>query len=876
MQALYRHRVDESVDEKQEIRGRKGNKGAVLRIQLLGRVEITVAGAPLPSLRGKSGLWLLGILTLHANKSLERDWLAGVLWPESSPEQGRANLRRTLTDLRHALGTAAERLTTPTPQTITLQLSPDDADVLAFQAGGLERYGGELLPGCPLEWVETERRVLAENFLAQGETRAAQLPPHQALELLERLRATDPLRESLLRLQLTILTQQGNRAEAQQLYHRFRRLLLESRLGEPSAQTQAHWQALQSAISAPPASVAEPLPTPLTALRGREREREALTQLLQTHRLVTVTGLGGIGKTRLALEVARAHPSARFLELAEWQELTRLPETLEGLLAHCPEDTLMVLDNCEQLVGAEANRILRAELERRPHVRCLVTSRRALGLTGEVLFPLEPLELPQHRGSPERLSEFASVQLFVERAGALRPSFALTEENAEVVVALCQQAEGLPLALELLAAHLRSLTPEALLAQVQRTRLPLLARRTEGETPRHQSLTRIIESSLGLLSDQHRAGFRRLGVFRGGWSLEAAQAVCGYPDPLSTLALLEALEDSSLIRSHDGRYSQLETLRELALTSLADQERADAQRAHAQFFVELAAQHANSPTGLAALDTEQANLRVALETLLALGNTEGALRWARALRLYWYHRTGGRPLLEGILSHLTAAAERAELQENIGVLCAMSADYETAQSYFREALTHFREADDILTQAKILSNQAGMALERGELVAARQGLEEALALWRALDQPRGIGVTLNNLSIITMQQGELEAAERLIDEALALRRALGDSAGIATVLINRGSLEQRRRDLPRAEAAYQEALQHFIALGDRRGEANALVGLTEILLEQGQPEQAQRLFQELVWLRQEYQLAINSLQTDLQERIQRSLAPLPH
>lgn len=850
-----------------------------MRIQLLGRVEISVAGAPLPSLRGKSGLWLLGVLTLHANKSLERDWLAGILWPESSPEQGRANLRRTLTDLRHALGPAAERLTTPTPQTITLQLSPDDADVLAFQAGALERYGGELLPGCPLEWVETERRVLAESFLAQGEARAAQLPPSQALELLERLRATDPLRESLLRLQLTTLTQQGNRAEAQQLYHRFRRLLLESRLGEPSPQTQAHWQALQSATPAPTATAAESLPqipTPLTALRGRERERETLTKLLQAHRLVTVTGLGGIGKTRLALEVARAHSSARFLELAEWQELTRLPETLEGLLPHSPEDTLLVLDNCEQLVGAEATRILRTELEQRPHVRCLVTSRRALGLTGEVLFPLEPLELPQHRGSPERLSEFASVQLFVERASALRPRFALTEENAEVVVALCQQAEGLPLALELLAAHLRSLTPEALLAQVQRTRLPLLARRTEGETPRHQSLTRIVESSLGLLSDQHRTGFRRLGVFRGGWSLEAAQAVCGLPDPLATLTLLETLEDSSLIRSHDGRYSQLETLRELALTSLSEQEHADALRAHAQFFVELATQHTNTTTGLTTLDTEQANLRVALETLLALGDTAGALRWARALRLYWYHRTGGRPLLEGILSHLTATAERAELQENVGVLCAMSADYETAQSYFREALTYFREADDILTQARILSNQAGMALERGELVAARQGLEEALALWRALNQPRGIGVTLNNLSIITMQQGELEEAERLIDEALALRQALGDSAGIATVLINRGSLEQRRRDLPRAEAAYQEALQHFTALGDRRGEAAALVGLTEILLDQGQPAQAQRLFQELVWLRQEYQLTINSLHADLQERIQRSQEALSH
>ena len=859
----------------QDFVGRKGNKATVLQIQVLGRVEITVARAPLPPLRGKSGLWLLGILTIRANQSVDRDWLAGILWPESAPEQGRANLRRTLTDLRQALGSAAERLTTPTPQTLSLQLDQREADVLAFQAGALERYGGELLPSCPLEWIETERRVLVEKYLALGEARVSQLPPAAALELLERLRAADPLRESLVRLQLTVLSQQGNRAEAQQLYHHFRRQLLENRLGEPSPQTQAHWQALQEAPSPEPAHKAI-LPSPLTPLRGRQSEHDSLMRLLGSHRLVTLTGLGGIGKTRLALEVAHAHESALFLELAEWQSASGLAELLDSLLSsYESKPTLLVLDNLEQLVGLEARRVVRDQLQKRPQLTLLVTSRRALGLTGEQLFPLEPLELPQHHGSPERIGEFASVQLLVERTRALRPTFELTQQNATAVQALCQQAEGIPLALELLAAHLRTLTPDALLAQVQRARLPLLTRRDDSETPRHQSLTRIVESSLSLLSESQCAGFRRLGVFRGGWSLEAAQAVCALPDPVATIALLETLEDSSLIRSVDGRYSQLETLREFSLASLSPEEQVGAQSAHATFFLTFAERYTNTAEGLPLLDTEQTNLYTAMEALLAREDTGAALRWARALRLYWYHRVGGRPLLERLLGQLTTPAEQAEVQENLGVLCAQQGAHEAAQHYFAEALEHFRMVGDPLTQAKILSNRAGMAIERGELETARRGLEEALPLWRTLHQPRGLGATLNNLSIVTMRQGDLDTAEELIAEALALREAQNDRYGIATTLINRGSLELRRGASLKAETVYWEALQRFQELGDRRGEASALEGLVETFLDQNRPAEARRYLQELTWLRQEYQLSETALQTQLYARIRQVLGEQP-
>ena len=848
----------------------------MLQIRLLGRVEVAISGVPMRGLRGKSGLWLLGILTLQA-RPVERDWLAGVLWPDSAPDAGRANLRRTLTDLRAALGDAAPRLVSPTAQTIGLTVAPHEADVRAFRAGDLAQYGGELMPGCPLEWVEAERRVLEERYLTQGEKEAATLPPDAALALLEKLRLHAPLRESLLRLQLTALCQRGNRAEAQQLYYAFRRSLLEQRLGEPAAQTQEHWKGLQSfpePVAAPAMdSPAIALPTPLTPLLGRKDELDALARLLATHRLVTITGLGGMGKTRLAVEAARiAAQPVVFLELAECRDPHQLTQILQALPS--PDDatpTLLVLDNFEQLVGPEANRAVRELLEARAGWRCLVTSRRALGLAGEQVFPLAPLESPQHPGLPQRLEEFASMALLTRQARAVQPAFALTPQNAASLIALCQQAEGIPLALELLAAHLRVLSPDTLLAQVRQARLPLLARYGEGNNPRHGSLGRIIESSVAPLAPWQQTGFYHLGVFRGGWSLEAAQAVCAPLSLLDLVTLLETLTDNCLVRFAGERYSQLETLREWSLAAQPDGVRDGARRRHAAFFLDFAEQHAAKPEGLTALDPENDNLRAAFDTFLETGDTASALRWSRALRLYWFHRRGGQPLLERLLTCVTDPAERAEVQENLGVLCALNGEWGAADDHLGAALTYFRDVGDMLTQAKITSNRAGMAIERGDLALARTGLEQALPLWRGLNQPRSLGITLTNLGIVLMNQNDLEAAEPLIAQALLLRQRLGDTYGIATNLVNRGSLEIRRGANREAEATYREALPHFRALGDRRGEVICLEGLAEVFLNQGQLPEARRFFQESQWLRGEYGLPVAALEARTNARIRREL-----
>lgn len=865
---------------------------SMLQIRLLGELDIKVGGKPLPNLRGKTGFWLLGILTLQANRAVDRDFLAGTLWPESAPEQGRANLRRALTDLRQALGQAAERLTNPSQQTVSLRVEPNEADVLAFRAGALDVYRGELMPGCALEWVETERRIFAETFLAKGEKQAAFLDPAEALLLLERLRASDPLRESLLRLQLSALCQQGNRAEAQQSYYAFRRLLLAQRLGEPSAETQRHWKQLQTTPPPPnaqtptlavsPASaptVPSPvLPSPLMPLLGREREMETISRLLAQHRLVTLTGLGGIGKTRLALEVAHQGTHALFVELAETRDAAQLTQTLEsllpasGLLAAEGENTpLLVLDNFEQLVGPEAGRVVRALLDKHSTLRCLITSRRALGLSGEQQVSVEPLDLPRYPGSPDRLGEFASINLLVERIRLVQPAFELTTQNAPALVALCQQAEGIPLALELLAAHLRSLSPEMLLAQVQRARLPLLARREPGETPRHQSLWRIVESSVALLSEAEKNGFYKMAVFRGGWSAEAAQAVCAPEDPLFLVSLLETLTDNSLIRFTSNRYSQLETLREFSLANGPEAIRAEAERAHAVYYLALAEQHANTPENFTFLDTEQGNLRAAFDTFLDQNDTDAALRWARAQRLYWFHRQGGRAFFERLLHALTAPAERAEVQADLGTFCANSGAHDAARAFFNEALVYARGTNNTLNEARLLTNLATIELDQGNWEPARVGLEEALILWRTLSNARALGLTLTNLSIAAMNQGDLETAEKLLAEGLALRQAQGDNYGIAANLVNQGGLELRQGAPWKAETTFRQALARFQQMGDRRAEAAALEGIVEAFLDQNEPAEALRYLREAIWLRQEYKIPETALQNQLHERVRQVL-----
>ena len=859
-----------------------------MQICLLGKTEVSIAGVPL-AFRGKSGLWLLGLLALRANTPVERDWLAGILWPDSAPDTGRANLRRTLTDVRRALGEAASCLEAPTPQTLLLRLEQGEADVLLFRAGNVNAYGGDLMPSCPLEWVENERRVLQEKFLSLGEKQVAVLLPDDALLLLDKLQASAPLRESLLCLRLSALCQMGNRAEAQQAYHDFRRRLLEGRLGEPSPQTQAHWKALQAAppssflspaqtpAAAPPAAPvpAYALPMPLTACLGRTIERDALLRLLQSHRLVTITGLGGIGKTRLALDAAHAHPNALFIELAEWREVKPLQETLETLLQQNTANAdppLLVLDNFEQLVGPEACRILRRVLEAHPEVHCLITSRRALNGAGEQVFPLEPLEMPEHLGTPARLMEFACVQILMERARAVRPSFTLSLQNAADVVGLCQITEGIPLAIELLAAHLRSMDAVSLLKQVKQTRLPLFARREAGEIARHQSLWRIIESSVAGLTSAEKTGLYLLAAFRGGWDLEAAQAVLEMPLPLAA-ALLETLVDHALVRFAGGRYYQLETLREYSLAAQTPEIETRARKNHADFFLGVAQKWA-TPEGLPLLDTERDNLLAAFDTFLGLGNTDSAFALASALRIYWFHRHGGRTVLERLLPLLPPndAEKQAAVRENLGVLCAMSGDYEAAQSYFADALLHFQHSGDTAKQAQVLSNTAGIAIERGDLTQARVTLEQALPLWRTLNVPRGLGITLTNLSIVLMNQGDLETAALFLDEALQIRTAQNDSYGIAVGLVNRGALEMRRGSHEEAEATFRDALARFGQLGDKRGEASALESIAEAFLNRGLLPEAVRYLQEAAWLKAEYHIPHTALHTDLEARIRTASA----
>jgi len=443
------------------------------------------------------------------------------------------------------------------------------------------------------------------------------------------------------------------------------------------------------------------LPMQFTRFFGREEEIARLQELVNGERaddhsrLITLTGPGGSGKTRLAIECVRQAASVRagavwFVPLADLIDARLIPAAILGTL--CPNTstrsealeevvaalanrpTLLILDNFEHLVESGAA-LVKTLLECVPTLTCLVTSRQRLGLEGEQEFPVAPLPTPSAPGTPERLLEFASVQLFVDRAQLTRPDFQVTARNAADVAALCDRLEGIPLAIELAAPWIQSLTPAQILSRIER-RFDLLVSRRRDIGPRHVTLRAALEWSYRLLSPELQRFFARLSVFRGGWTLETAEAVCGNaevweygsqaptqpPSHTSTPHLLARLQAHSLVVAEEAeggmRYRLLETLREYANEQLSAAERERLARRHAAYYLELAENTkakgagAEQAEGLARLEEEHDNFRAALEWALA-SEPEIALRLTVALWRFWYVRgylNEGRRWLEEALS----------------------------------------------------------------------------------------------------------------------------------------------------------------------------------------------------------------------------------
>jgi predicted ATPase/transcriptional regulator with XRE-family HTH domain len=632
-----------------------------------------------------------------------------------------------------------------------------------------------------------------------------------------------------------------------------------------------------------PAAVAPPLPppwprglpAPATALIGREAEVAAICARLRQPevRLLTLTGPAGIGKTRLALQVAAAlgpdfAGEVAFVPLAAVTDPALVAariaatlglreaagEALPALLLEtlAPRRLLLVLDNFEQVLPAR--RLVADLLAAGPRVQILVTSRAVLHLYGEHLFPVPPLPLPAAGPvpSPADLGQVAAVRLFVERARAVQPTFALTPDNAAVVAEICRRLDGLPLALELAAAQVQRLDPPTLLARLD-ARLALLTGGPWDQSPRQQTLRGAIAWSDDLLSAAQRGVFYRLGVFHGGFTPDAVAAVAG---DAGQQGALEALADQSLVQRIAGgspRFALLETIRAYALERLASQGGAAAARdRHAAYFLALAERAApelarpDQGRWLARLDEEHDNLRAALGHFLDRGDRAGAARLGGALGRFWYLRatfSEGRRWLAATLAGSPALPEPVEATALhwAGVLAWSQGDYDEARARLDQSLALRRAGDDHPGVAAVLTSLGAVALTQGDYAGAGALFAESLALNRAADDQPGVALALANLGLVRLDQGQYAEAAALLQESLALRRALGDGQSIAQCLNNLGTVRRCQGAYAAAAALHRESLTLFQALGDTWSEALVLANLGVVRLEEGADAEAARL-----------------------------------
>ncbi len=889
-----------------------------ITVQLLGTFAVQTADGSPVRFRSDKVRALLAYLATEAAQPHTRARLAALLWPEQTDDLALRNLSQTLVQLRSALGDDAATeppLLLISRQTIQWNRANgvrlDLADVARLARSGdttereqaVSQYRGEFLqgfslPGCEAfeEWLLLMREhyqhqvlallgTLASTYLDAGKYAQAEAAARRHLEL-------DGWHEAAHRQLMRALAQDGQRASALAHYERCRALLLAELGAEPDPATTALYEQIRDGLLAPPnvpAAQRFRVPIPPTPLLGRAEELAQLTQLLAqpSCRLLTLLGPGGVGKTRLALELAaqqQAHfdDGACVVELAAIHDPALVAPTIAQALGMQETDSrtaaerlngwlrdkqlLLLLDNFEQILSAAS--LVRDLLGNNLRLKVIVTSRTPLRLRGEQEFAVGPLALPDLRdfGSAtvdgiELVAAHAATALFVERARSVTMQFVVTPEHAPIIAAICTRLDGLPLAIELAAARSKLFSPPGLLARLER-RLPLLKGDVQDRLPHQQTMRATIAWSEQLLTAPEQVLFARLGVFVGGWTLEMAEEVVALDqDELASLDVLDGiahLVDHSLVRQHAGndgepRFAMLETIREYAVERLLDSNTAAAiHHNHLRSFCALA--EAAEPELFAArqrqwfaqLMAELGNLRAALDWALASGAYEPGLRLAGALWWFWLtqgvHQEG-----RDYLRRLLATAERAEPSLALakafaaaGFLEWARADFQAAQPLLETALRQSRMLGQPRIEAWSLTFLGMVATNLGRYARASQLLEESVDLWRPAGDTIGLSWALMFGGDLASAQGDDAGAAAQYQESIALLRALDNNIPLAYPLRQLGHLERRRGNTATAIARWKESLVLTRNVGDIRAIAACLIVLAATVAE-AQGERAARL-----------------------------------
>ena len=883
---------------------------SVLRLSVLGNLEIYHDDKPLKGFVSAKVQALLCYLALTA-RAHTRDALVGLFWGDMPDADAKTNLRQAIANLRRLVGdhllidreTVAFNRAAPywldaegfaKIADCRSQIADYDKSAIYNLKTAIELYRGDFLDGFHVrgapefeEWVLAQRERLREQALRVLHILTTHHTTHgeyaRGIDYAKQLLALDPWREEAHRELMLLYARTGQRSAALGQYEICRRVLQEQMGVEPDAATVALAERIRAARSAPPRN----LPAQPTSFVGRAEDIAQIeSRLLKPEcRMLTLVGLGGIGKTRLALQSAEHLANiGAFLDGVFFVPLASLNADAADALVFALADAcgltlksgdpqmqlcaylrdkeiLFVLDNFEHLLAQVG--FLTQLLKRGRDLKLLVTSRERLNVQWEWLFEIAGLTAEP------------AAQLFSERACQVEPRFSFAENQAHIA-RICQLVQGMPLGIELASAWVNARACADIAREIERT-FDFLATTMRDAPDRQRSLRAVFDYSWQMVSAEEQRVFRALSVFRGGFTREAADQVAG-----ASSSALAALVNKSLVRhSANERYEMHEAVRQYAAEKFSTpDERTEILKRHAEYFVTLARIAESKLKGpeqvewLNRLEQEIDNGRAVLHWATHGGDTVIGLRLAASMYQFWAvrgHFTEGRQWLRELLALTphTDDPERLSLMGQAlrvsGVLASNQADYAEAKSFHQQALAIRRQLQDKPGIAATLNSLAIIAQHQSDLVLAQRLQEESLALKRELDDKPLIALSLNNLAVISTKLGDYARAQAYLEESLAILRAAGDKRNVAGSLNNLGEIAALRRDYARAVSLFEESLVLKRELKDKQGIAISLEALGEIVAYQGDAARAHALLEESLVLFREMgdqwgiALALNAL-----------------